>query len=75
MHHKIIENWIAFVAGVAGYGYTYLNIHLFSADAVRFLISIVSAALAGGAGYLGKLGMIWALRKFKLFIIRLKAKK
>lgn len=71
--HKIIEGWISFVCGVFGYGFVWTNVNW--ADALmKIFISMVSATIAGGMGYIGKLVTVALVRKGKLFIHHLKEK-
>lgn len=71
MNHKIIENWISYICGVFGFGISWTNTAW--ADAFpKIAVAAVSAGVAGGMGYIGKLVAVWGLRKLKLFFSRLK---
>lgn len=74
MNHKIFEGWISSVCGVFGFGITWTNV-MWSDALPKIALSMVSAALAGGMGYLGKLATVWSIRKFKAFIHRIKNRK
>lgn len=72
-NHKFIEAWVSYICGVFGYGFVWTNVDW--ADALpKIFISMASAALAGGMGYLGKLLTVALVRKGKLFIHKLKEK-
>jgi hypothetical protein len=63
----MIDNWLAYMVGVFGYGFAQINLHLSDA-ALKFFVSMFTAAIAGGMGYVGKLIMVWSIRKVKTFI-------
>lgn len=71
MNHKLLENWISSVCGVFGFGIAWTNIDWVDAGA-KMLVGALSAAVAGGMGYMGKLLAAWSLRKMKLFFSRFK---
>lgn len=71
MNHKIIENWISYVCGVFGFGISWTSIDWANA-APKIFVAAVSAGVAGGMGYIGKLVAVWSLRKMKLFFSRFK---
>lgn len=73
MHHKIIDDWLSGILGVFGFGVTYLNMDVHEI-LPRLLVSMMTAAIAGGMGYIGKLSAVWALRKGKSFLSRIKPK-
>lgn len=74
MNHKIIENWLSYICGVFGFGITWTSIDW--ADALpKMAVAALSAGVAGGMGYIGKLLTVWSLRKAKSFINNLKSKK
>lgn len=70
MYHKIVDSWLASILGVFGYGLAQINLH-FSDTVLKFVGSMIAAAVAGYVGYLGKLLAVWSVRK----INSLKAKK
>lgn len=71
MNHKIIEAWLSSICGVFGFGIAWTSINW--ADALpKISLAALSAAVAGGMGYIGKLITVWALRKCKILIHSLK---
>ncbi len=68
MHHKIIDNALAAILGVFGYGITITNLSIQGGDVVKFSIAMLSAFCAGFVGYIGKRAGSWALRKIRAFI-------
>lgn len=71
MNHKLLENWISYVCGVFGFGISWTSINWADAGP-KIFIAAVSAGIAGGMGYIGKLVTVWSLRKMKLFFSRFK---
>lgn len=60
----MIENWISAIFGTFGAGIAWMNINW--ADALpKIFLAAVSAGIAGGMGYLGKLFTVWTVRKIK----------
>jgi len=74
MPHKIIDDWFSGILGVFGFGVTFINVDVHE-NLPRLLVSMTTAAVAGGMGYIGKLAAVWALRKSKSFYSRIKPKK
>lgn len=72
MNYKgIFDNWLGFVFGVFGYGYTTTLFGLVIPQSVlQVLVASITALFAGGFGVVGKYLAVWAWKKIKLFIIK-----
>jgi len=71
--HKIVDNVWSGICGVFGFGVTWTSIH-WGEILPKIFVASMSAALAGGMGYIGKSVTVLIIRKIKLFINRLKIK-
>ena len=74
MNHKIIEDWIGYIAGVFGFGVFWTNVH-WNDFIWKMFIGAASAFIAGYIGYLGKVVGVWSIHKGKSFIQKIKSKK
>lgn len=66
MHHKLIDNILAWMLGISTYSIAWINLHLTDAFA-KFMLAMFSAFCAGYVGYLGKRVCSWTIRKTKSF--------
>lgn len=62
MNHKHFSGLFSIMCGINGYGIITLNIHMQS-DVVKFILAMITAVIAGAAGYAGQLLMKWIIRK------------
>lgn len=53
MNQKHVEGFIGSMCGLGGYGFLQINVHI-PDSVLKFIISMLTAILAGGLGWLGQ---------------------
>lgn len=64
MYHNVLDSWVAYMAGVFGYGLAQVNLQVGEGPA-KLLLSMLMAVLAGFMGYVGKVIAVWVIKKIK----------
>lgn len=69
MYHNMLDSWVAWMAGVFGYGLAQVNLQV-GEGAAKLILSMLMAVLAGFMGYIGKVIAVWIVKKIKSFKIK-----